>query len=318
MALVALVAAVFAVFAWPSVNSAPRDLPIGVAGPAPAVAQVQQRLGAAAPGTFEVQSFADEAALRTAITQREVYGGLALASTPTASPQMYVATGGSPVVAAALTQLAGTMGQQLSQAAGRAVTIPVTDLAPLPAGDPRGAGLPSAALPLLLGGMLPGIAFSQLFRRRPWLQVAGLTTFAAVAGVTVAGMVTGWLGVVEAGFWPLAGAVALGVAAIGFAIAGAATLFGRVGLALVALVVFLLGNPLSALASAPQMLPHGLGTLGQLLPPGASGTLLRCVAYFDGAGAGHALTVLATWTLAGAALLVIAAVRGRRPAVSAA
>ena len=67
------------------------------------------------------------------------------------------------------------------------------------------------------------------------------------------------------------------------------------GLGLGAATMLLLGNPLSGLTSAPELLPSGWGTLGQLLPPGATGTALRSVAFFDGAGSGTALLVLTAW-----------------------
>ena len=68
---------------------------------------------------------------------------------------------------------------------------------------------------------------------------------------------------------------------------GLGSLFGRVGLAVGALLALLLGNPLSGLNSAPEMLPSGWGALGQWLPQGATATLLRSTAFFDGAGATH-------------------------------
>jgi hypothetical protein len=76
----------------------------------------------------------------------------------------------------------------------------------------------------------------------------------------------------------------------------------------------LLGNPLSGLNSAPEMLPSGWGTVGQWLPQGATATLLRSTAFFDGAGATTAIAVLVCWAVAGAALVVIAAVRQGRSA----
>jgi hypothetical protein len=85
-----------------------------------------------------------------------------------------------------------------------------------------------------------------------------------------------------------------------------------IGLALGAATVVLLGNPLSGLASAPELLPSGWGTLGQLLPPGATGTLLRSVSWFDGAGAGTPLLVLSTWCLAGLLLIGVGAVVRRQ------
>jgi hypothetical protein len=48
------------------------------------------------------------------------------------------------------------------------------------------------------------------------------------------------------------------------------------------------------------------------LPQGANATLLRSTAFFDGAGATSAIVVLTCWALAGATLIVFAAVRRRR------
>jgi hypothetical protein len=75
--------------------------------------------------------------------------------------------------------------------------------------------------------------------------------------------------------------------------------------------MMLLGNPLSGLTSAPEMLPSGWGALGQLLPPGAAGTALRSVAFFDGAGAGRPLLVLSCWFVGGLLLCGLGALRGR-------
>ena len=53
------------------------------------------------------------------------------------------------------------------------------------------------------------------------------------------------------------------------------------------------GNPFSGVATSPDMLPAGAGALGQLLPPGAGGNLLRSTGFFDGAAAGEHVAVLA-------------------------
>jgi len=77
-------------------------------------------------------------------------------------------------------------------------------------------------------------------------------------------------------------------------------------------LVFVIGNPLSGLASAPELLPQPWGAIGQFLPPGAGATLLRSVAFFDGAGGAVALWTLAAWTVAGLALVAV----GRRGALA--
>jgi hypothetical protein len=64
------------------------------------------------------------------------------------------------------------------------------------------------------------------------------------------------------------------------------------------------------LTSAPEMLPQPWGVVGQFLPPGAGGTLLRSVAFFDGAGAAVPGWVLAAW--AGVGLVLAAATEASR------
>ena len=83
----------------------------------------------------------------------------------------------------------------------------------------------------------------------------------------------------------------------------------RAGLALGAIVVFLVGNALSGVASAPELLPQPWGEVGQWLPIGAGGTLLRSVAYFDGNGGLVAAGVLGAYALVGL-VLVLAGRRG--------
>ena len=94
---------------------------------------------------------------------------------------------------------------------------------------------------------------------------------------------------------------------------GRAALFGRAGVVLGALLMVLVGNPLSGVSSAPEPLPQPAGALGQLLLPGAAGSLLRSTAFFDGAGATGPLVVLAAWVALGLALTWVAALRRRRP-----
>ncbi|HEV8165543.1 MAG TPA: hypothetical protein VGR74_14040, partial [Actinomycetota bacterium] len=88
------------------------------------------------------------------------------------------------------------------------------------------------------------------------------------------------------------------------------TVVGAGGVVLAVLAVFLLGNPLSGLTSAPELLPQPWGVVGQFLPPGAGGSLLRSVAFFDGAGAAVPALVLAAW--AGVGLLLAAATKASR------
>src|SRR6516162_7094216 len=60
-------------FAWPAARIAPRDLPVGIVGTGPASEQVLRGLTRGAPGGFDVQLYADQAAARTAIEDRDAY-----------------------------------------------------------------------------------------------------------------------------------------------------------------------------------------------------------------------------------------------------
>jgi hypothetical protein len=153
---------------------------------------------------------------------------------------------------------------------------------------------------LVLAGMAVGVLV--------WLaggtglaRAGVLVGASAVAGLAAVGISQGWLGVIGGDWLANAGVLGLTVLAVGSAVAGLASLAGRAGAALGALLMVLVGNPLSGISSAPE-----------LLPPGAGGSLLRTTAFFDGAGATAPLTVLVAWVVLGLAAIWLGA-RRRRP-----
>ncbi|MFD3649542.1 ABC transporter permease [Streptomyces cyaneofuscatus] len=284
-------------FAWPAARIAPRDLPVGVAGAAPAADQLgrqfEQREGA-----FEVHRFDDEAAAREAIEDRVVYG--AVVAGPE-GPHVLTATAASPVVAQLLREA-------VTAAAPEGARVQVTDVVAAPPGDPRGSALGASVLPPALAGMGAGAAVTLLGLRgiRAALTLAGS---AALVGLAAAAVAHSWLGVITGDWWTEAGVLTLTVLAIGAAVAGLSALLGPRGLGLGALLMILLGNSFSGVTSAPQLLPEPVGALGQWLPPGAGGSLLRSVAFFDGSAAGGPVLTLALWSALGLAAVLVA---GRR------
>jgi hypothetical protein len=290
-------------FGLPAARSKPHDIPIGAAGPTAASGQLADMLEQHAPGAFTITYYPGEAALRDAIRNRDVYGGISLGPD---GRSMLIATGGSPMVAQMLTQIGTGMGQQAG------VPVHTEDLAPPTAQDPRGAGLAASALPITLAGLLPAVALVLFLKREVWTRFVAAVVFAAGAGVTIAALLRYVFGSIDDNMWGVAAGLTLGLLAAGLFMLGLGSVFGRVGLAVGALLALLLGNPLSGLTSAPEMLPTGWGTLGQWLPQGATATLLRSTAYFDGAGATTAIAVLICWAIAGVALIMLAAVRQRR------
>ena len=319
VALTAVLAILAIAFALPAARSKPHDVPIGAAGPQAASGQVADILEQHAPGAFAVTYYPGEAVLRDAIRNRDVYGGISFGAgadvAGQAAPEgrsLLIATGGSPMVAQMLTQIGSGITQQApggGPATSATVPLRTEDLAPPTADDPRGAGLAASALPITLAGLLPAVTLVLLLKREVWTRLAAAVVFAAVAGTTIAALLRYVFGSIEQNVWGVAAGLTLGLLAAGLSMLGLGSLFGRVGLAVGALLALLLGNPLSGLNSAAEMLPTGWGTLGQWLPQGANATLLRSTAFFGGADATAAIAVLTCWAVAGAALVMIAAVR---------
>ncbi|WP_405068506.1 hypothetical protein OG558_00890 [Kribbella sp. NBC_01510] len=298
--LTALLTVLLIAFAWPAARSEPRDVPLAVAGPGPAVAQVKAGLDQALPGGFDVTAVPDRAAAVQLIQDRDAYGAIVLDS---AQPEVLTASAGGPVVAQLLTQLSTRLSPQSP--------AKVTDIVPLPKDDPRGAGLAAGALPLVLGGIIAAGALTQLVRSGS-RRMIGAVAFAITGGLALAAVLQYWLGSFEGSYLGNAGVIAMSIAAISLTLLGLEWLLGTAGLALGGAVMMLLGNPLSGMTSAPEMLPSGWGALGQLLPPGAAGTALRSVSFFDGAGAARPLVVLTCWLVAGLALCALGAMRSQR------
>jgi hypothetical protein len=286
------VALVVALFAWPSSSQEPRDLPVGVAGTPAAAQAIEQQLNAH-EGAFDVERYPDEATAREAIEDRDVYGALVATEQ---GPKLLTASAASTVVAQTLTKAAPT--------------APVEDVV---AAAPESNGLSSSVFPLILAGTLTGLAAVALASSGLG-RAALLVTGAALGGIVATAIVQSWLDVVGGDFVANAAVLSLMIMAIGSFVGGMQALLGHVGGAVAGMTMVFIGNPFSGVASGPEMLPEPAGLIGQLMPPGAAGNLLRSTGFFDGAAAGEHVAVLATWAAVGLAALFVAALRERRTA----
>jgi len=285
LAVPLIVALVLALFAWPSSRLEPRDLPVGVAGAPAAVASIERQL-ASQEGAFEVHRYGTEAEAREAIEDRDVYG--AFLASPS-GPKVLTSSAGSPAVAQLLTHAAAEQDAEIEDV----VTTPAA-----------GSGLGSSVLPLVLAGLLTGVLASLAVSRGP--ARVGLTVAGSVLGGIAAALVADtWLGIVEGDWLVNAGAFGLTFIATAGAMVGLYSLLGKAGLGIGALLMVFIGNPFSAAATAPELLPQPVGGLGQLLPPGAGANLLRSTGFFDGAGAGEHIAVLAVWAVLGLAAALL-------------
>jgi hypothetical protein len=305
-AVVALQALMVTAFAWPATKVEPRDLPVAVAGPASAARAFAAQLDRARPGAFEVTVVPDAAAADRRLRDREAYAAFVLgppqpeaAASQPRSPHgltgIHVASAASPAVAQLLSQA--------SQALVQGRPLPVQDLVAADPDDPRGAGLASGLLPLVLTSLLAGVLLAVGVSSRA-SRLLGLLAYALLAGLAATAIIQYGLGALPGDYLANAAVVGLLTLAMAAAAAGLGASLGPPGVALAVLTVFLVGNPLSGLTSAPELLPQPWGAIGQLLPPGAGGTLLRSVSFFHGAGGAVPARVLAAW--AGAGLLLAA------------
>lgn len=299
-----VVALVLWAFAWPAARMAPRDLPVGVVGAGPAADRLQEQLEAR-DGAFEVHRYDSGTAARTAIEHRTVYGAITVT---TKGPELLTATAAGPVVAQLLHDAVAAQAPDGAE-------VRVTDVVAAPAADPRGSVLGSSILPLAIAGVATG-AVVTLLGLRGRRAAGALLGVAALVGMVAAALTDSWLGVLTGDWWSEAGAFGLTVLAIGATVAGLAALIGTAGIGLGSLVMVLVGNPFSGVTSAPELLPRPVGAIGQWLAPGAGGSLLRSVAFFDGNAAAGPLLALSLWAVLG--LIAVLAGSRRRGAGTAA
>ena len=300
VALAAVIAVIVLAFSWPGVTSDPKGLPLAVAGPDGQVAQLEAALDERAPDLFEVSAADDRAAAVEAIESRIAYGAIVLGP----EPEVLTASAASPIVAQQLTAFATALQAQLQgEVAAQVpagvtpptVAVTVTDVVPLADADPRGSGLISAAFPLVLGGMVGGIAISIALVGAVRRLVA-LGVYVVVAGLGLAGILQGWFGVLQGSFALNATVVAAALLAIGAPI---------VGFAAGPVLFLLIANPISSAAQPVEFLTEPWGAIGQWFPPGAGATLIRDASYFPAADTAIPWLVLAGWA-AGGILLALA------------
>lgn len=207
----------------------------------------------------------------------------------------------------------------LAQAAGRApatpptapsvpelpsVAVTVTDVVPLADTDPRGTGLTAAMFPLVIGGMLGGIAIS-LRVIGAMRRVAAVLAYSVATGLLLTGILQGWFGALQGDYWLNSAAIALAVLAIAAPITGFVALMGRAGIGVGVLTFLLVANPISAAAIPVEFLPEPWGAIGQWFPPGAAATLLRDLSYFPAADTTFPWLVLAAWAVGGILLSLL-------------
>jgi len=264
---------------------------------------IQAGLDKAAPGAFELRSYASAASARSAVLERKVYGA-------------FVQRDGS----SSLLLTAGAAGIGAQQAIEHAFTAMVThapagmrqkllseDLRPLPANDSRGISSSAFQFGLLVPSFVFGILLF-IFGRGAALthRLLSIGVFVLVSALVAALAVGPLIGALAGHFWALFAIGALFSAAAVLVTYGLEAVLGFAGTGIAAFVLILIGNSTAGGGSNQEFLPNVFRQIGQALPSGAFVRFVRNTVYFDGNHTRGALLVIAAWAAAGLALVFVA------------
>ncbi|WP_133058910.1 MULTISPECIES: ABC transporter permease [unclassified Nocardioides] len=314
IALPVLVGLAVVAFAWPAARTEPRQLPVGIVGANGATEHAVSALEAEDPDGFDLKIYGDAGSATQAIKDRDIYGAVDVSE-----PQVtvYTASAASVTVASLLENLGerlqaevGAGHTSISTGPHSSVSLNGTDLrsvdvVPADSNDPRGTVLTSVLLPLTICSIIIAAAIALALEFGPaWRLISALALVAALSGFAVYLVAQTWLGVLPHHGLETWMSLSLAILAISSTTAGLITLVGAPGLALGAALMVFVGNPFSASATAPQLLPGLADTVGQWLPPGAAANLIRSVTYFDGHDATAHVAILLAWTLFGCLAIV--------------
>ncbi|GAB2665517.1 membrane protein [Gordonia jinhuaensis] len=293
-ALAATLSVLLIAFALPAVKSGPHRLPVALVASASDASQIREHVESATPGAISFRTARSQEQAQTMIDHRDVDGAIVV------EPAGVTTLVGS---AAGVSVATAVEGVGSAVAAGR--PHQVLNVRPFPSGDPRGVGLSAGALPLALGGWIGALVIMAAVRR-PSHVVAAVVGFSVVGAIALTVVMRYVIGTYDTGLVAVTLAAVLAFAATAFGVIGLRSLLGVPGLVIAALALIVVGNPLSGLSSAPELLPSPWGTIGQLLPPGATGSLLRNVEFFNGHAITQPVVVLCAWLLVGLALYALA------------
>lgn len=288
-------------FLAPTFASGPKGVPIAIAAPDPIVAQLEQGIGEDGP---EITTYASRDEVRDAVMHRDAVGGVAIE--PDGATAYTAAGNGAPYVQ----MIEGMAGKLEAQG----VEVAREELAPTSEEDPQATGLAVLGLPLAFGGIISAVIATFAFRGQRWAKVAVLTGIAAVGSLVVTWMLHSAYGTLTGNFALEWLGIGCGILATSMLTAGLAAVIGTPGVAIGAVLTIFLANPLSGLATGPWLLPAGWSTLGQWMPVGATGHLIRSVSFFEGLGATQSWWVLGVWIAVGFVLLMLDRSRAQRAA----
>jgi len=210
------------------------------------------------------------------------------------------------VITGVFTQMFAAQGQQL----------PVEIVHPFSSGDPHGLILFFVILAIVVSTLISQALVGMRKRIGLPTKLSIVALFAIVSAPVAMGLAIWIAGDYGSGIWMAMAFLALGSAAIGAVVAGAAALLGRPGIALSALIVVLLDLVCSGGPIGSQLLPDAYRWLAPGMPAGQLFSAIRGSLYFDNAGITVPFGVLSLWLLGGLILMVAGQLVSRRSKVA--
>lgn len=283
---------------------APRELPIGVVGPAsvtaPIVAGMQQ-----GQHEFSVRGYPSRQAAVAAIDHQTI---TAVIDATVAPPQLLLSSASGSSAVRVLTQLD-------EPAPGRYL-LPITDLHPLPASDPSGLAtfyVTIAATILGFVTMFQLRANVKTLTLRGWLTCVG--ALAVIGGAALAVVAGPVLGALHTRFPELWLVISLQIAIAALFNSTMLVLIHRWAIIPTWGVFILLGNTSSGGAVSASLLPQPFAVLNHALPSGATVAAIHTATYFPQNQRALPFVVLAVWlSITLAALLACSRALHRSPA----
>ncbi len=196
-------------------------------------------------------------------------------------------------------------------AANRGAQLQVTDVLPAVPADPNGVSIFYVIFGVTLGAFLFGQTSFAAARHLPVRQkMLQMLIFSVLLGVIAILVARVWSHVLPGSLFAEGGVAVLLAAAIGAFTLAMTSLLADAGVAVATIVGLILGTAISGGPVPADFLPSGFAFFSAALPPGATVTALRDIAYFNAGDVARPLLVLAAWVVI--PVLVVLAVAARR------
>jgi hypothetical protein len=284
-------------YVWAFHEPTPHHVPVAVVSSTPEAGRLAAGVNSRSGSAFDVRQLPDDARARAAVHDWRVRGAY-----DPAGQRLYVATMAAP---------SGTMATEKlfrSVAAAQHGSLRTSDLAPPPAGDPRGISVFYTLIAWTIGGFLCGIMLNMTPERPGPGSKLGLIAGFAVVGSTLSNVLAGpVIGALPSA--PLATSAMIGVgslqittvAILGIATRNFASMLVTNGL--IAAIAIFLDFPSAGDAVSRYLLPGPFRVLNQIVPGAAVSRASRAILYFGGTNWLPQLPVLLAWPAGGLLLL---------------